>query len=83
MNYREAVDFGALERDAGAPSTVEYRGFTGYKRLYPGWHRPQVPLQPTWNPSASRVRYRHVARSAWFHGRELIGSTIANLRAVR
>lgn len=79
-NYREAIDFNALEQDAGPRSTVEYRGPTGDRRLYPALHRPQVPLQPAWSPS-TKARYRNAARSAWFHGRDLLASTIAGLRA--
>ncbi len=83
VNYREAIDFDALENDSGAHAVVEYNGPTGYRRLYPGIHRPQVPLQPTWTPSAEKVRYRNAARSAWFHGRELLGATIAGIRRQR
>jgi SAM-dependent methyltransferase len=83
VNYREAIDFDALERDTGPVSAVEYRGPLGDRRLYPGLHRPQVPFQPTWNPSGSRARYRHAARSAWFHGRTLLASAISDLRRAR
>lgn len=81
-NYREAIDFNALEQDSGPRSTVEYRGEGGVRRLYPGLHRPQVPLQPAW-ASTPRVRYRNAARSAWFHGRELLATTLADLRRAR
>lgn len=74
-NYREAIDFNVLEEDAPR-SAVEYRGEGGARRFYPGLHRPQVPLHPAWSPSA-KARYRHAARSAWFHGKALL----ADLRA--
>lgn len=80
-NYRESIDFDALERDSGPVSAVEYRGPVGYRRLYPGLHRPQVPFQPDWKPS-TRARYRSAAGSAWFHGRALLADALADAGAV-
>ena len=82
-NYREAIDFDALEHDDGPTSVAEYHGPVGDRRLYPALHRPQVPFQPAWTPSAPRVRYRHAARSAWFHGRALLADALADLRRAR
>jgi len=83
VNYREAIDFDALERATGPLCGVTYRGPVGHRRLYPALHRPQVPFQPAWNPATRQVRYRNAARSAWFHGREVVASTLADLRKVR
>lgn len=82
-NYREAIDFDALERDDGPRSSVTYQGPVGDRRLYPGLHKPQVPFQPAYTPSTTQIRYRHAARSAWFHGRALLADALANLRRVR
>jgi 2-polyprenyl-3-methyl-5-hydroxy-6-metoxy-1,4-benzoquinol methylase len=82
-NYRERLDFRALERDEGAPSRAVYRGPRGDRRIVPAFHMPRAPFQPTWSPPHARARLTHAARSAWFHGRSLAGDLVASMRGRR
>lgn len=79
-NYRERVNFAALERDAGPPSYVTYEGATGDSRIYPGIHRPRWAFQPVWTPPNVRTRVKHVARSVWFQSHSLAGQLAAALQ---
>ncbi len=80
VNYREAVDFDALESDDGPTSVVEYHGTVGDRRLYPGHYRAQVPFQPAWSAPTLKVRARHAARSVRIHGRAFLAGALADLR---
>lgn len=77
-NYRERVDFAALEAEAGPTSRVTYRGSIGDTRIYPALHAPRAPFHPAWSPRP-RARWRHAARSVWFQGRSIVGELIASL----
>lgn len=79
-NYKERLDFEALEADPAAPSRVTYRGVEGDHRIVPALHAPRAPFSPAWSPPSARAKLRHAARSAWFHGRALAGELLARGR---
>lgn len=81
-NYKERIDLDSLARDDGPVSAVAFRGPRGPRRLYPALYRPQVPLQPAWQPRRELDRYAKVARSAWFHARTALGEGRASLRLI-
>lgn len=78
-NYRERIDFDALEKDAGAPARVRFVGTPGDRRIYPALYQPSVPFQPAWTPPGAGPRARHAARSVWFHARAAMASARAEL----
>jgi SAM-dependent methyltransferase len=80
-NYRERIDFAALERDDGPVSWVDYRGPRGDRRIVPSLHTPRAPFQPVWSPTHRSARWKHAARSAWFGGRAKAGELVALLAA--
>jgi 2-polyprenyl-3-methyl-5-hydroxy-6-metoxy-1,4-benzoquinol methylase len=78
-NYRERVDFEALEKDTGEPSRARLVGKPGDRRIYPALYQPSVPFQPAWAAPDPRSRARHAARSAWFHARATLATARAEL----
>ncbi len=49
-NYDENFGFAELESDSTPPSTIAYTGASGAHWITPQTYRPDVPLQPAWEP---------------------------------
>jgi len=81
-NYKERIDLDSLASADGPVSAVTFSGQGGARRLYPALHRPQVPLQPAWQPRRELDRYAKVARSAWFQAQSALGEGRAALRLI-
>ena len=62
-NYRDRVDYRALEADVDPPSAVRYSGPRGDRWLTRSRYVPDVPYQPSWRPTLGLAWAKELARS--------------------
>lgn len=63
-NYRDRVDYRALQSDRSEPSRVRYSGPRGDRWLTRSLYEPDVPYQPKWRASVGMPWAKELARSA-------------------